>query len=104
MRKKIYLTKEQKIFIRVNYPDMTIFELTQHLKISTSRIGKFLKENNLNLSNGEAKRHQREKRIKKIHKVEVVKPIDKPIDKPKVNWISNPWDKKLNLVTMQRPI
>jgi len=26
----------------------------------------------------------------------------KPIEKPKIKWVSNPWDKKLNLVTMHK--
>lgn len=85
------MTPEQQKYIRDNRLDVSIPKMIIHLNTNTYQIRKFLRENNLELTEKE------KRRIRSLAQYGAKKHSTRL-----KNWTPDPWNKKLNLVTLLR--
>lgn len=88
------LTDTDKTFIVENRLQMSMNDMANHLGNTFSRVRKYINDNNLGVS----KQQSQSIRVEKMHhnKQEAKK---KGANK---NWVRDPWNHNLNLVTMTR--
>lgn len=87
------LTEIEKKFVQDNRLTMSMNDISRHLKINMYQIRKYMIDNKLQLE----KKQVQGLRSKKLISNHIVK---KESGYKLGNWISDPWNKNLNLITM----